>query len=61
MEQDEQRYPNLLERLELSSEQLKHYMARSELTSLCRVEGSALLPVANCMNHSCDPNVISSR
>ncbi len=59
--EDEKRFPNLMESLDFTPEQLKHYMAKPEMTSLSKVEGFALLPVANCMNHSCDPNVISSR
>jgi hypothetical protein len=50
-----------MKRLDFTPDQLKHYMAKPEMTTLCKVEGFALLPIANCMNHSCDPNVISSR
>jgi len=51
---------NFLEKVGMTAEELKHYMAKPEMTGLCRVEGFALLAVANCMNHSCDPNVIAS-
>lgn len=50
----------LLGELGMTPEFLKHYMAKEEMTMLSKVEGAGLFPVANCMNHSCDPNVISS-
>lgn len=42
------------------SDELKDYMAAPEMLKLSRVEGTALLAVANCMNHSCDPNVLAT-
>lgn len=51
---------DLLKQLSMTPDDLKKYMASDEMLRLCRVEGAGLFPIANCMNHSCDPNVISS-
>ena len=40
--------------------ELSEFMESAQMRALCRVKGSAMLTVGNCMNHSCDPNVISS-
>jgi len=35
-------------------------MASDEMIRLCSVRAEGLFPIANCANHSCDPNIISS-
>merc|ERR1719321_79673 len=36
---------------------LADFMASKRMRDLCSVEGAAMFAVANCMNHSCAPNV----
>lgn len=56
----EKKEGELMARVGFTPDTLKDYMAKPEMLALNKIEGYGLLPVANCMNHSCDPNIISS-
>lgn len=58
--EEEEKSGALLKELGFTPDSLKAYMATPEMLGLSKVEGFAMLPVGNCMNHSCNPNVIAS-
>ena len=51
---------SLMKSLGFTADSLKDYMATDVMTLLSKNHGAALLPIGNCTNHSCDPNVIAS-
>lgn len=55
-----ERKRDILSELSVGEKQLGEFMVSKEMRELCPVKGEGMFSVANCMNHSCSPNVMSS-